>query len=99
MTPEQATKAERMHRVCARALQAWGKDVQWEMVIEECAELIAIINRSRRGRSSIEEVASEVADVMIVVMQARLILGPVVDAALARKIERLERRLDKAEGT
>lgn len=78
------------------ATARWGKDSQMRMVQEECAELIAAINRRDRGRGTHAEVVDEIADVLIMAEQARLLAGPgQVDRAVAEKIERLAGRLEQ----
>ena len=76
-------------------LCAWGVDAQLDMVIEECSELINAIEKFRRGRNTSADVATEIADVMIMAEQAALIFGPeLVEGEKARKLERLEQRLN-----
>lgn len=73
------------------ATTRWSKSEQWNMVQEECGELIAAINQHRRGRLSQEDLASEVADVLIMAAQARHMVGPeIVDRMIAEKLTRLE---------
>lgn len=77
------------------AIQIHGVDAQWNKLQEECAELIAAINHRRLERISLEQLAEEVADVMIMCEQAREMLGErVVDDARNRKLERLRLRLN-----
>ncbi len=79
-----------------RAIGLYGTEAQLGMVQEECAELIAAISHYKRRRSSEaeEEVIEETADVLIMVEQARLMLGPQrVDRVIGVKLERLRGRL------
>lgn len=87
-------KGEReLYREC---LEKYGSSGQWRQMQEECAELIAKINQVDRGRIPIEALAEEVADVEILIGQARMALGDeLVDAEKARKLARLERRLSE----
>lgn len=81
-----------------RAIDVFGREPQLRMVQEECAELVAAINRRLRGRLSDVFVAEEIADVLIVAAQARLIYGAqLVDQLVAEKLERLEDRVAEAE--
>jgi NTP pyrophosphatase (non-canonical NTP hydrolase) len=81
-----------------RAVDLWGVDAQMRMLQEECAELIAAVNRFSRERCGAEDVAEEVADVLIMAEQARRIVGAAdVDAAMERKLNRLARRLSEGE--
>lgn len=72
------------------AIEAWGTEAQWRMVQEECAELIAAINRLDRGRCSVDDVADEIADVIICLAGIER-----VDLRVLAKLERLEKRLEK----
>ena len=88
----------RRDALLARALAVWGADAQMALVQEECAELIAMISRRARLRCSDRDVADEVADVLIMATQARSIIGAAeVDAAIVRKLRRLEHRVTEAE--
>lgn len=79
-----------------RAVATWGVGPQIGMVIEECAELIAALNRYHRGRVERADVASEIADVLIMAHQARILFGvDLVDEALSVKTARLRARLDE----
>lgn len=80
--------------ILAAATRAWGEDFQFSMVCEECSELILAIHHYRRGRCTIEELISEVADVQNVCRQAAIILGEqaVADAA-DMKMQRLKERI------
>lgn len=76
------------------AIQKWGKEAQMDQAIEECAELIVALRHLRRGKATPEQVASEVADVLIMVGQLRIMLEyALVDRAVRAKMERLEERL------
>jgi hypothetical protein len=81
-----------------RAMVAFGVPSQMRMAQEECAELIASINRLDRERCSVQHVINEVADVVIMLEQVRRIVGPeLVDRAVQVKLARLERTIAKAE--
>jgi NTP pyrophosphatase (non-canonical NTP hydrolase) len=81
------------------AIEQWGPASQLRMLQEECGELIAAINHADRGRITRSELASEIADVMIMAEQARLIVGAVaVDKKKAQKLKRLAGRLEAGNG-
>lgn len=87
---------QRLRQTGAAAIAKWGTTSQMNQVQEECAELIAAINRLRRGRVNIKDLAEEVADVIVVTEQARQIvneLGGDVEAVLEAKLGRLEERI------
>lgn len=88
----------RLGKACQRAVELWGAAAQWRMVQEECGELVAAVNRFDRGRTVVVELAEEVADVTILMAQARLMLGAnVVDDAIERKLARLEKQIEESE--
>lgn len=87
----------RAESACAGAVLAWGEEPQYRQCQEECGELIAAINRMARGRDGArEQVIEETADVILCVLQLRLMLGVAVDDRLSLKLERLEARVDAA---
>jgi NTP pyrophosphatase (non-canonical NTP hydrolase) len=58
------------------AIVKFGEVSQQDMVIEECAELIQAINKYRRKPSyeTLEALASEIADVKIMLAQLEIII-------------------------
>jgi NTP pyrophosphatase (non-canonical NTP hydrolase) len=78
-----------------KAIDAWGVESQLSMATGECGELIAEINRCfTQGKSSLEDVAGEIADVEIMMAQLRLIVGnETVERIKLEKLVRLERIL------
>lgn len=80
------------------AMVVFGVPAQMRMLQEECGELIAMVNRLDRERCSVQDVINEVADVLIMVEQVRLILGSEqVDRAVQGKLTRLADTVAKAE--
>lgn len=57
------------------ALAHYGPDRQLSKTIQECGELIVAISHYQEGRATLEEVATELADVKIMVAQASKIIG------------------------
>lgn len=57
------------------ALDKFGIDAQDKMCIEECAELINALAKKYRGRTSREDILTELADVSIMVDQLALYYG------------------------
>jgi len=82
--------------VLRRALRRYGFEAQLSMLTEECGELVAAVNRYRRGRAgAFEAMIEEMADVSILLDQMRLVYGAEIDAARARKLARLRERLGR----
>ena len=81
--------------VYARALAAYGEDMQVVVVLEELSECQKELCKPLRGQGSRENLAEEVADVIIMMEQMMLIfgIGGTVEREMARKVERLEKRL------
>lgn len=93
---EGPTLAERMNAAARLALATWGEENQIGMVTEECAELIVALAHMDRCRAQSVDVAEELADVIIMAEQLRLVLearGVDVTAVLDAKVSRLEARL------
>ena len=82
-----------------KAKEKWGVSAQLGMMQEECAELIAAINKGHRREfddASLDLITSEIADVEIMMEQARVIFNPsMIEEHKRRKLERLQERLDK----
>ncbi len=76
------------------AVTKWGRDAQYEQVVEECAELIAAIKHFRRGKVSEQVVVEELADVLLMVGQMVYMLGEdAVRGATEVKVRKLEKLL------
>ena len=81
--------------VLSDAIEKWGELSQLEMCIEECAELIIAIRHLNRERVGNYKVAEEVADVIIMALQVREIVGyELVDCWIQNKMDRLKRRTE-----
>jgi len=81
-----------------KAIELWGVKAQVGMVMEECGELLTALNRFDRGRATAEDVASEIADVIILMAQMKVIFGDkivqdAIDFKSQRLIDRVESRL------
>lgn len=81
------------------ALRRWGADAQELMAIEEMSELTKEICKLFRGKPTLDDLADEIADVLITMEQLKLIydVGDMVDDRIAYKIQRLQRDLGMLE--
>ena len=82
--------------VYKKALAKWGNATQVMMAMGECGELTAELNAFfNQGKSSLEAVIDEIADVEIMCAQLRLIVGSdkVADRK-AFKVDRLKKILN-----
>ena len=82
-----------------KAITMWGRVAQVDMAIEEMAELTLALCKSKRETKSknwLYNVYEEIADVLIMLDQLRIIYGDVhmVDIIRSRKLERLTKRLE-----
>lgn len=80
-------------------INAYGIDAQKWMLIEECGELFNAIAKLKRGRSTKEDIITELADVHIMVEQMAFFFG--WDEFLAEKdykLMRLEERISRKGG-
>jgi len=82
-----------------RAIASWGEEFQRQLAVGELNELAAALTRYNLGRENSDEVASEMADVYIMLEQVELMLGNMeqVEAYRSKKLERLRGRLEERE--
>ena len=79
--------------IYAEAVKKWGHNLQFDMLVEECAELIAAMNRLKRGRSDLVPLLEEIADVEIMLGQMRVIFDPeLIETVKRKKLTRLAER-------
>lgn len=78
-----------------KALDKWGPDAQMGLVVEECAELIAAINKFGRNRATpLPALLEEIADVEIMIEQMHVIFDSgLLDQAKHDKLARLAKRV------
>ena len=73
------------------AINHFGVDHQIDKALEEMGELITALSRRRLERSHREDIAEEIADVLITANQLRIIYGgKLVDELIDKKLSRLE---------
>ena len=80
-----------------KAIERFGKEAQSIVAMEELAELQKEISKSLRGQKNQEQMAEEIADVTIMIMQLQLMYG-ITDEKVCEyinhKVKRLEGRLE-----
>ena len=81
------------------ALRKWGIDSQVMMAVEEMSELTKEICKIFRGKGTMDDLADEIADVLITLEQLKFIyeIGDMVDDHINAKIYRLQERLGMLE--
>jgi len=77
------------------ALRQFGEKFEVDLCVEECAELIDVIQKYRRGRRTELQVMEEVVDVWMLLIQMRVILDNEADffKMFNNKLDRLEKML------
>ena len=86
--------------VLQQAIDTYGKDNQLWMVIEEISELAKEICKNKRGQRNEEQIADEIADVTIMLEQAKMIFGNAdqVEKQIQYKVNRLKFRIGLEKG-
>ena len=75
----------------------YGYESQREQLIEECAEAILAAQKCKRygSNKSFKALCSEVADVLVMAQQMRLLMGAkVIDEIIDKKLNRQLRRIE-----
>lgn len=82
--------------VINNAIEKHGKDIQTTVCMEECAELIQVISKMKRGQRKEENLIEEMADVLVCIDMLKEIYS-ISEEELWReynfKIDRLRQRL------
>ena len=97
LSEEQKVELEELSkRICRKAFNQYGEKPQVFMLMGECAELIAAINRySNQGRGTVEDVVEEMVDDTIMIEQFMDILPQgLFDRVKIAKLKRLQERLE-----
>ena len=83
-------------KIMQTTLDQWGLNAQVGQTIEECAELIVVLQKyiNRTERPSVGEILDEITDVEMMLAQMRLVLD-IDDAALRERIEYKFERLNQ----
>lgn len=82
--------------ICQNAIHMFGVEKQTGMLSEECGELLSATNKFKRGRIEREEVAEEIADVIIICVQMAHYFGYyTVQNEIRHKISRLIEKMDE----
>jgi hypothetical protein len=84
--------------ILQRCVDKWGFQMQLDIVVEELSELIKEICKARRGNDNRFEMIDEIADVTIMIEQAKLLFEITENELQDRikfKVNRIEERLIK----
>ena len=88
------TKDERLAEVYESLEEAFGRNHQLDVAIEECAELIKVLSKAVRGKEDDMKIAEEIADVEVCIDQLKRFYDPTgskVRLFKEFKIRRLEK--------
>lgn len=89
----------RMLALGSEALARYGAEHEANRTIDGCAELIVALRHFGRGRATVEDIASEIADVQIMCgHMAQLVGQGLVSRHVDKKLDRLEKRLNEPRG-
>jgi len=81
-------------QILVKALTTFGSYRQQMKTAEECCELSVALHHFQDHKVPAAKVIEELADVLIMANQMRLLFGPAqVDAAVAYKMDRLSKRM------
>lgn len=61
--------------IARRAVEAWGKEPQMIVAIEELSELIKELTKNLRGKDNVGHISEEMADVYIMLSQLEVLFG------------------------
>lgn len=95
-----AARIEKEKFILGTAVNVYGINLQFNMLSEECGELLSVANKYLRGRVKVDALIEEVIDVQIMCEQVFILVGCTEEKAEAvrkRKLERLHERLLKRE--
>ena len=81
--------------VVKKSIENYGKDVQSTVCMEECAELIQAISKEKRGKSDKENLAEEMADVIICIELLKQIYNVTDDEIYSWVITKQERTIKR----
>jgi NTP pyrophosphatase (non-canonical NTP hydrolase) len=83
------------YHVSDTTIKAWGESAQLDKTIEECAELIVALQHAKSRTLDVRAVATEIADVLVMVVCAARIVGvDIVADEMKKKLTRLKGRLE-----
>ena len=79
-----------------KAIEKWGIEAQVFMVMEEVGEMLNSLAKANRGRTTKDEIITELVDVSIMMEQMAVYFGwNEFKTEKERKLNRLKERLEK----
>ena len=83
--------------IIAKSIKHYGEEIQSTVCMEECAELIQEVSKAKRGKPDKNNMAEEIADVLIcieILKQIYDIPDYSIENWIERKQERMARRME-----
>lgn len=83
--------------IIAKSIKHYGEEIQSTVCMEECAELIQAVSKAKRGKPDKNNMAEEIADVLIcieILKQIYDIPDYSIENWIERKQERMARRME-----
>ena len=83
--------------IIAKSIKHYGEEIQSTVCMEECAELIQAVSKAKRGKPDKNNMAEEIADVLIcieILKQIYDIPDYSIENWIERKQERMLRRME-----
>ena len=88
-------KTEEAKSICRAAIAKYGISQQVAMAHEEMGELVVALHHLKRGKATVDDVITEIADVTIMIYQLAEMFGvEKVQAEIDRKLKRLSERMN-----
>ena len=87
-------------KIIAESIQHYGKNNQSTVCMEECAELIQVISKAKRGKIDRDNMIEEIADVLICIemlKQMYMISDEKINKWIEKKQAREAERMEKNE--
>lgn len=78
--------------IIAKSIKHYGEEIQSTVCMEECAELIQAVSKAKRGRPDKNNMAEEIADVLICIEILKQIYD-IPDYSIKNWIERKQERM------
>ena len=82
-------------QIYQKTIKKWGKEAQYDQMMEECAELTVALQHFRRGKIDQNAVIDEIADVTLMLGQLTWMFGAErVEESVQKKIKKLNNLLE-----
>ena len=78
--------------IIAKSIKHYGEEIQSTVCMEECAELIQVISKAKRGKLDTDNMMEEIADVLICIEMLKQIYN-ISDCSIENWIERKQERI------